>query len=221
MANELKIFFDPSQAVTAQVYDETGTVVGTPAISESPAASGKYFGDMPALGAGTYTVVCSSGGYVVGSERIFWDGSAVISVPTINSEVNSILDDIASSGISVTLVSPVNSGGAITLIRGDDYKAADGRAVNFSVSGLTMTGATAKIVLSPTELAVQSCDWPNQPQSVTVAGSVSGSNVTIDIPANVTSSLIAGDPSYLYWVIVTLADGNIATVATGSVTVQG
>jgi len=77
MANELKLVFDPSQTVAVHIYTAAGVSAATPSVTEAPVASGYYSADFPALAAGNYVAVWASGGYTVGGEEVFWDGSAI------------------------------------------------------------------------------------------------------------------------------------------------
>ena len=55
---------------------------------------------------------------------------------------------LLTSATSVTVQSPI-SGGTVTTVQGDDYKAQDGRAIEWKVSTpVDLTGGTVKIVLS-------------------------------------------------------------------------
>jgi hypothetical protein len=47
-------------------------------------------------------------------------------------------------GIDITFTGPMTGGDDISLVRGDDYYDADARALEWTVAGLVLTGATAK-----------------------------------------------------------------------------
>lgn len=115
-------------------------------------------------------------------------------------------------GGTVATSSPVAQGGAVKIIRGDDYKAADGRA-------LTWTGNSADIWPDLTGATIA---WKVLDTSGNVKLSVTGSVITptgtqqviAEPSASQTASLTA-DSGQPYKVVAVLSDGDVCTLVTG------
>ncbi len=197
--------FDASSAITVALYNAAGTLVTpAPTISESPANSGRYVFTFPAVTAGTYTAIYSSGGFIVGSDTIAWDGSAI--VDTAGAVIAAL-----GTAPAVTVVSPIAADGSISIIRGNDYRSADARAFTFTFSGIpSLIGATVSLAF------FDSLSGAVTTFSGTVASSTS---ITIELTAAQTSALAAGDPAYTYDVTATFTDAHTATLQRGLVTV--
>jgi len=67
MAEELQIIYDTGATLTAKVYGNDDAVLATVAFAETPAASGTYVGDFPAIVAGDYEVEYFDGADVIGA----------------------------------------------------------------------------------------------------------------------------------------------------------
>lgn len=80
MANELNLALGQTgQTVTARLIAAGAYVGNAIACNESPASSGYYTGSVPGgTAAGNYDVIFLNGSTVVGSGRLFWDGTAEI-----------------------------------------------------------------------------------------------------------------------------------------------
>lgn len=119
---------------------------------------------------------------------------------------------------TVSLISP--PGTALTLVRGDDYALADGRAIAFTLATTwpDLTGAT--VVLTVRSRASDALLFS---VSDRVASRVTGAGVAqvvvFEPSASVTASLAPGLASGKFDIQATLASGHIVTVATGLVTV--
>lgn len=101
----------------------------------------------------------------------------------------------------VTVVGPVATGGAVSIIAGDDYASVDGRALTWSSTAWPdLTGATVVCNVDSYATAL--------PMTVTVPGSGS-QTVQLELTAAQTTAL-AG--LLHFSVVATLADGNIATL---------
>lgn len=111
----------------------------------------------------------------------------------------------------VTVFSAVATTGLVTLIRGDDYKATDARAISFGISGYDFTGATVKLVFTPFNCRCAS--------ATTITGTIIGATASFDVPAATTSALTRGENAYLYQLVATLADSSVVTLSLGSVNV--
>jgi hypothetical protein len=109
----------------------------------------------------------------------------------------------------VTVVNPLADDGAtVTLVYGDDYYTADGRALTWtSADWPVVTGATIA-------LRVQAATV------VSIAGSVlAADEVQVEISSTNVASLGAG--AWHYDLQATLSNGHVVTLATGTVIVQG
>lgn len=104
----------------------------------------------------------------------------------------------------------------LTLVRGDDYYNADGRAIAFVDSSLNwpdLTGASVQLTLTPTGGGT----------AVTVSGTISSPTtnkaVRFDLSAATTGGLVIGAGAYRYDVQAALTSTHKVTLARGSVTV--
>lgn len=104
------------------------------------------------------------------------------------------------------------------IVAGDDYKAADGRALSWSsTSWPDLAGATLTMVTGHTQQNL----YGNLP--VTWTGSVPASpasptEISLDVTSAETSNFAADE--YDYQLTATLADGDKVTIALGKLTVQ-
>ncbi len=111
---------------------------------------------------------------------------------------------------AVTIASPVAESGTVTLCAGDDYAAADGRAVTFAVAVEdvpSLTGATLKLkcaeaTWTATGATSDGTDW----------------SIVFEPTAAQTAALTA--ERLAYKVEATLAGGNVLTLATGTLVVM-
>lgn len=109
---------------------------------------------------------------------------------------------------TVTIVSPVSDTGEITLIYGDDYLYADGRA-------LTFTGTTWPVITGGTiALIVQSPPYP-----LSLAGVVTGAAACyVSLTSAQVSSI--GNGVFAYDLQVTLSNSHVVTLQQGTILVQ-
>jgi len=121
------------------------------------------------------------------------------------------------SGGTFTIVSPVAQNGTITIVSGDDYSAADGRQIIFTGASPNvwpnLTGAN--IVLEVYSLTSDSMvvEFPASPQTPT------GTQVVWCTPASVQTGQLKHGTRWQYYLVATLADNTIATLAIGYLTV--
>lgn len=107
---------------------------------------------------------------------------------------------------TVTVVSPVATDSAITLIYGDDYLFADGRALTFTGTNWpTITGGTVA-------LNVQS------PTVVSLPGTVTGAAACY-VPLTSTQVASIGEGSFDYDLQVTLTNGHVVTLVQSTLAV--
>jgi hypothetical protein len=119
-------------------------------------------------------------------------------------------DPLAASP-NITLIAPVLSSGSVLLVQGDDYKASDGRALQWSsASWPVLTGAAVTLHLEKKNDATT---------TFAKAGSaVSSSEAQVELTAAETAARTLG--GYRYAVKATLSDGDVVTLASGELIVQ-
>lgn len=123
------------------------------------------------------------------------------------------------SAIQATI--PVlNDNTTLRIIRGDDYYAVDGRALEWIDEDGTLWPAltSATIVFHARHVSPRSTSNISQSGSVVIATGV-GKKVRVELPSAKTSVLDAGTLNYDYDVQATLSGGNIVTLALGKMTV--
>ncbi len=108
------------------------------------------------------------------------------------------------SGPSIVIVSPIASDGIICLTQGDDYKAADSRAIVVTLAGFpSVVGASVVLEAESTFDAT----------IVNIVGSITNSTtIQFEITHAVTAALTIGSAAYRYQMIATLADGSVVTL---------
>lgn len=134
---------------------------------------------------------------------IEWSGAGIITGSksvAIETEIDSL------SGIEVTIVSPIAANGRqLTLKQGDDYLAADGRALEFSsASWPDLTGAAIRFDIG---------------DDFTTAGEVSGETaLQIELTSAQTAALKSN--SQPFEIEATLANGHVVTLVRGTAMIQ-
>ncbi len=125
---------------------------------------------------------------------------------------------------TLTVSNPVATGGAVSIFRGDDYSAADGRALAFTLagySGPSLAGAATSLYLIPR------ADWERGTGRATLAAAASVAGTTtltlsVALTAAQTASLAANPTqqyTYIYQIRSVTAAGRTVTLATGTLTV--
>lgn len=91
MADELQFARETGLTITASVYGADGTLISGSIACGEIGTTGLYIGDMPTASAGSYTVIFadSTEGFV-GAGKIEWDGSAEITVRTLDTNVGAL-----------------------------------------------------------------------------------------------------------------------------------
>jgi len=171
------------------------------------------------LGAGTVGAKLNAAGasgdplenLVPGSYAAGTAGAALGNVPAVKAKT----DLLGVAGVTVS--SPVATGGRLlVLVRGDDYLAADGRALEWSSDDWPdLTGAAVALTArskTTGEVALSAAG------EVTVAGAGS-QTVRVELPTAATSLLSAGTARLEFDVQATLAGGSIVTLVLGLVSV--
>jgi hypothetical protein len=117
--------------------------------------------------------------------------------------------DLIAAGGSVTVVAPVSASGAVEVVAGDDYAAADGRALswtNTAGSWPNLTGASVRLNVRGSGAAFEAAG-----SVVTPTGT--GQEVRVALTAAQTGGLTP--QTYEYDVRVTLSSGRVAELARG------
>ena len=112
----------------------------------------------------------------------------------------------------VTTTSPVAVSGDVTIVRGDDYNAADGRALDWtdvSAAWPDLTGATIAVTVQTTATTT----WTKAGSVVTPTGS--GKKVRVE-PTAADTATFAGGASYPFDVQATLSSGRKVTLLRGT-----
>lgn len=113
---------------------------------------------------------------------------------------------------AVTVVAPVLASGNISLVQGDDYKAADNRALLFnSTAWPTLTGAGIALKIRKTSGGVSTTSFSGT--------ALSASSVQVELSGSQTAAISAGEHNYD--LVATLAtSANIVTLGSGVCFVQ-
>lgn len=112
---------------------------------------------------------------------------------------------------TVVLVSPVATDGAtVTLVRGDDHFAADGRSLDFNIQNSpSLIGGTVKLTLKRSGVT-----------DLTMAGAVlSATLARFEPDKTLTAKLVPGVFNYNFDVEATLANGHVVTPVIGKASV--
>jgi hypothetical protein len=132
------------------------------------------------------------------------------------------------TGTALTLVSPIAASGSATVVVGDDYMAADGRALTWTISGysgpaITSDGNVKFRAITLTKWAAASTAWDLEANAV-VTQSGSNLSVSVSLPAALTGALSPSPPAtvnqYHFQVSVTAANGSKAMIIEGSLTAK-
>jgi hypothetical protein len=147
--------------------------------------------------------------------------SVTLAFAAINPEEGENLDVKVSSRLpanvssAVTVTGPVAEGGEVEIVKGDDYAAADGRALEWtSTTWPNLTGAT---------ITFRVLQQIRDDVLLTKAGSVvtptGTAKVRVELTAAETGALSAG--GHRFEVVATLSSGRVATLVRDTFTVQG
>jgi hypothetical protein len=153
--------------------------------------------------------------HLVGIKGAGWSTETLKAIDALIDAIKAKTDTLGVA--SVTATSPVSTAGTLaTIVRGDDYLAADGLALEWSSSAWPdLSGASIAMTLRDVEedaVAVTAAG------SVTVAGAGT-QTVSVDLQAADTEDLLPGIHSYKFDVQATLAGGSVVTLVRGHVTV--
>lgn len=205
-----------NQALTIPMYFEDATGTGKTGLTVAAAArlSGStttVSGTVTERTGGDYdaAITLTSVGTWLFKGSTMIDGDAALWTETVEVVTAAQADPAASITASgTTVVNAVATSGRITLVRGDDYLNADGRALSWTVSSPNLTGASATLTIrtyaGATVLA----------KAMTVVGATT---VRADLTHTETAAMALGTPAYTYEIVATLSGGGTATIASGTV----
>lgn len=196
-------------------------------------STGEYAADFPTAitGEAVYDLIFyhQSGGSPASSDTkidpggsIYWDGARELTIVSLDGS----LQAIGTGSVTIVSSAPVSQDGFITIFQGDDYLAADNRALDWTTSDATTwpdllpgtTIAFAAIKANQNEAA--GSDLLAATGSIIVA---TGANkkVRFEFTHTETAALAPGKHGYRYDIEATLAgSGNKITLATGTMTVR-
>jgi len=138
------------------------------------------------------------------------DDTDVADIELLLAAIKAKTDDIDGTAFTVTVTSPVAETGTITLMSGDDYQTAEGRAIVIDVSdashklGLDDPDAALSLKCSQATFAAEN-----------VASTTAGYAVTFTLSHEDTAKLTVSRQSYE--VEAVLANSDVVTLATGSI----
>jgi len=125
--------------------------------------------------------------------------------------------------ISFTIVSPLMQNGSLTLVRGDDYFNADGRAITFTFSAGSqpnLTGATIALSGKISQGNENAGASSYSTAGVVSAGGSGQQTVYVELSTTLTAGLAIGAMAYDFALIATLSDGHVVTLSQGTLTVK-
>lgn len=130
--------------------------------------------------------------------------------------------------LTITYQSPATESGSFTIYGGDNYLAAEGRALSVTITdyaGPSLTSATAKFRI----LALADHEATETAADLEVAATVSVDGTTVTLAAPLTAAQTAAlspyppasaPRNYVFQYIVTTAGGSVLRLATGRMTVH-
>lgn len=184
--------------VASFAFNRAGQSVSFPSLSSwsEIGSTGSYRATAVVAAAAIYTVIAGSG-----PPYLDYECREEVITPAQADPAAAL------SARSLAVASAVATNLTITLVRGDDYLNADGRALAWSVSSPDLIGATVTLTIR-TYAGVTVLDK---------AMTVSGTTVQVDLTAAETAALELGTPKYKYEIVADLAGETTATLATGTV----
>jgi hypothetical protein len=195
-------------------------------------ATGIYLAAFPSLAAGVYLITLRQRASTnpaisdtpIGSQLLSWDGAQFIDALVLDNDISAISSDLLSGPITVTLINPVVENGYITIVRGDDYFSADGRALVWSTSNAAtwpdLTAATIVFTANINPSNTNSGAASITASGVVTVASGADKSIYVQLASSATSTLAVGANAYNYDVRATLSDGHLVRLALGSMTVK-
>jgi hypothetical protein len=114
----------------------------------------------------------------------------------------------------LTVVSPIIENSVISVFRGDDYLASEGRAIDFTGTSAwpDLTGATVTFECAPITAGVNEIEWS--------ASVIAGDPVQVRVEATSTQTNELSRSGYVFYVRAVLASLSVVTLATGRLVVR-
>lgn len=113
MANELQYYADPTTdsglIITAKVYDNTGTLVGSTITCTEVGVLAIYMGDMPSALAGSYVVRFFQEDVMIGQGIIEWDGTQEVDYAKEQTLLQTEIDIIAQINANETKIDTIDT----------------------------------------------------------------------------------------------------------------
>jgi hypothetical protein len=222
--------FDPASDVVAHVTLVDTTTTNTDMVTAAPAAADvadavwdeALSGHAGAGSAGAALSAAGTAGdpWSIDIPGAYADGTAGQKLGDIMDDLEDggrtdlLIDAIkaqtdALDGYTVTVVSPVADSGTVTLYAGDDYDDAHGRALTFSLAVSGVPDLTAATVVMKT----QESSW------TATSCTSDGTDWTVLFEPTAADTAALGNLRQTYEVEATLSDGDVATLATGTLVV--
>lgn len=151
---------------------------------------------------------------IVGEGSIDWNGSSQISLSSI----------VGNQSIEIVTTNPVADNVTISIFKGDDYLAVDGRALLWTTADASqwndLTAATVTFTATKSSSNDATGD-ASLTKSVTV-NQATGANkqVQVELTSSDTDSLAVWFSGYDYEIKATLSNASIVTLVTGTMTVK-
>lgn len=132
----------------------------------------------------------------------------------IQDSLDSIILTISGSGFTVTLVSPLSEDGTLTIVQGDDYFAADNRAIDFIIAGgPDLTDAECRLQAQKGSLRL---DWD---KTDILTPAATSKTIRFE-PSQAETAAIPATGNWQFQLFITLANGHELTPKTGDLTVK-
>jgi hypothetical protein len=195
MSGELQFYgllADTGLTVTARVYNESGSPVGSDVTCSEVGSTAIYIGDMPSAAAGTYGVRFIASGEAVGSGVIEWDGTQEITGRDIVSDIADVqtavdgLNDFDPASDTVANVALVDTVTTNTDMRGTDSAITSLSGIATSAEISALNDISAADVNAQVDSALADYDAPTKAEMDAGFAALNDFDPANDTVANVT-----------------------------------
>jgi hypothetical protein len=195
MSGELQFYgllADTGLTVTARVYNESGSPVGSDVTCSEVGSTAIYIGDMPSAAAGTYGVRFIASGEAVGSGVIEWDGTQEITGRDIVSDIADVqtavdgLNDFDPASDTVANVALVDTVTTNTDMRGTDSAITSLSGIATSAEISALNDISAADVNAQVDSALADYDAPTKAEldaGLAALNDVSAADVNAEVDA--------------------------------------
>jgi hypothetical protein len=172
-------------------------------------STGVYAVAFPSLPAGVYLIIArqrlagapAETDPIIGSDSAQWNGTSFITPSNVLSNGTSNCN--------------------LLLVQGDDYFAADGRAIVWTLANVPdLTGASISFTAQKRPQIVTTGSATITATGGVVVPSGASKLVQLELPSATTATFAIGANGYTYELVATLASGHVVTLATGNITVK-